>query len=73
MPDPIAVPGKIDEVAKYLNGGDAVFEYLTDTDKSTMVKALNRLRTIGEVENCRLSNVLNTINYLPSNLADFVV
>ena len=61
MPDPIAVPGKIDEVAEYLNGGDAVFEYLTDTDKSTMMKALNRLRTIGEVENCRLSNVLNTI------------
>ena len=49
MPDPQQTTERLDEAVQFLKDGDGNFDYLTDADKETMRKALNRLRTIAKV------------------------
>ena len=50
MPNPLAVPERVDEVVNYLKSEEGDFEYLNDAETVTMKKALKRLKTIGEVK-----------------------
>ena len=54
MPNPLAVPERVDEVVNYLKSEEGNFEYLNDAETVTMKNALKRLKTIGEVKlrNC---------------------